>query len=219
MKRREAKVIEDKTPDLEAAYSLETPDDNRRLYRDWAQTYDSDFAERSGYRSARLTAQAYLEAGGTWPLLDAGCGTGLVAESLPAGAVIDGIDISPEMLEVARSKGRYRDLIEADLTRPIPLPDGSYCGLTSAGTFTHGHVGPEALDELIRLLRPGAVCAICGNDRFLGSADFRKAFASLVGSGVISPPINRKHAIYDPGAEPPEGHENDEGLLVVFHRT
>jgi len=108
MKRREAKVIEDKTPDLEAAYSLETPDDNRRLYRDWAQTYDSDFAERSGYRSARLTAQAYLEAGGTWPLLDAGCGTGLVAESLPAGAVIDGIDISPEMLEVFKTGVFYQ---------------------------------------------------------------------------------------------------------------
>ena len=30
-------------PDLDSAYALETPDDNRQLYRAWAESYDADF--------------------------------------------------------------------------------------------------------------------------------------------------------------------------------
>lgn len=37
-------------PDLDAAYALETPDDSRRLYADWAQTYDTSFAKDADYR-------------------------------------------------------------------------------------------------------------------------------------------------------------------------
>ena len=86
----------DKT-DLEAAYSLDSPEANQRLYRDWAATYAEDFAARSGYRFARLVAEAFLAAGGSGPLLDAGCGTGLIAEHLPEDLAVDGVDISPEM--------------------------------------------------------------------------------------------------------------------------
>ena len=60
------------SPDLAAAYSLVTPEDNRCLYRNWATTYDEEFAIRSGYRSAELIAQAFLDAGGKGPVLDAG---------------------------------------------------------------------------------------------------------------------------------------------------
>ena len=33
-----------KKPDLDAAYSLDTPEDSIDLYRNWAATYDTDFA-------------------------------------------------------------------------------------------------------------------------------------------------------------------------------
>ena len=33
--------------------------------------------------------------------------------------------------------------------------DGTYDGVVSSGTFLQGHVGPEALPELCRVLRPG----------------------------------------------------------------
>ena len=55
-------------PSLDGAYALETPEDNRRLYRDWAKDYDQDFAARSGYRFARLIARAYLTRGQSPPL-------------------------------------------------------------------------------------------------------------------------------------------------------
>ena len=205
-------------PDLEAAYGLDSPDANRRLYRDWAATYDEDFAERSGYRLAGLVANAFLDAGGSAPVLDAGCGTGLIAEHLPVSLAIDGVDISSEMLAQAKRKSRYGKLVEADLTGPLPFADAVYAGLTSAGTFTHGHVGPEALRELLRVLKPGAVCAISGNKAFFEAAGFKSAFAALTDEGMISAPEIREERIYEQAAAPPEGRENDRALIVVFRR-
>lgn len=205
-------------PDLEAAYSLNSPDANRSLYRDWAATYDEDFARRGGYRFPLLIAQAYIDAGGKWPALDVGCGTGLVAEYLPEDAVIDGVDIAPEMLAMARRKGRYRNLIEADLTQPLALPDAPYAGMISAGTFTHGHVGPGALDELMRVLKPGAICAITGNASFFAKAGFRETFDRLIAAGTICEPTLREERIYEANATPPEGHEDDMGYVIVFCR-
>jgi SAM-dependent methyltransferase len=205
-------------PDLEAAYSLSSPDDNRKLYRDWAATYDEDFARRGGYRFPCLIAEAFKQAGGTGPVIDIGCGTGLVADYLPTDLEIDGLDISPEMLTEAARKGRYRDLIEADLTRSLAIPDTAYGGLTSAGTFTHGHVGPDALWELMRILRSGSVCAISGNPAFFEKAKFGETFDKLVDQGIISHPEITEEPIYDKSASPPEGHENDIGYVIVFHR-
>ncbi|WP_428488232.1 tetratricopeptide repeat protein [Rhodopila sp.] len=51
------------------------------------------------------------------PVLDLGCGTGLVAlaaSDLPLGP-ITGVDLSPRMLDQARAKGLYADLREADI--------------------------------------------------------------------------------------------------------
>jgi len=56
------------------------------------------------------------------PVLDLGCGTGLVGlaiSDLPIGPLI-GVDVSPRMLEQARAKRVYTDLIEADLMESAP---------------------------------------------------------------------------------------------------
>ncbi|MEM8632424.1 MAG: class I SAM-dependent methyltransferase [Pseudomonadota bacterium] len=206
-------------PSLDAAYGLTSPEDNKRLYRTWAETYDTGFASESGYRFPALIAGAYLEAGGTWPAVDAGCGTGLIADFLPDEAVVDGLDISAEMLAQAGAKGRYRNLMEADLTGRLDLPGSTYAGLLSAGTFTHGHVGPEALDELLRILRPGAVCAISGNLAFYRVAGFADAFERLKNAGKITGFSAREERIYTPGANAPMGHGDDMGLVIVFRKA
>ena len=116
--------------DLNDAYAVETPDDNRELYRRWASSFEDGFAASHGYIYDHNVAAALSDRSPDWsrPVLDVGCGTGLVGLALSeVGAeTLDGIDLSPEMLAVAKTKtlgGRplYRELIEADLTQPIAL--------------------------------------------------------------------------------------------------
>ena len=38
------------TPSLEAAYAVETPDENRRLYAEWASSYEETFVAVKAYR-------------------------------------------------------------------------------------------------------------------------------------------------------------------------
>ena len=179
---------------LEEAYSVETPDDNRALYRAWADTYDG-FLDQSQYIYAREVAEFFCErspAGGE-PVLDVGCGTGVVGAELRrlAVAVIDGLDISPEMMAKARQRTGpdgspvYRQLIEADLTGPLDIASDSYAGIVSSGTFTHGHVGPEGLAELLRIARPGSACAIGINAAHFDKRGFREHLDRYSVDGAI----------------------------------
>ncbi|KAL4912695.1 S-adenosyl-L-methionine-dependent methyltransferase [Aspergillus aurantiobrunneus] len=133
------------------------------LYDEWAASYNTDLADTSqNYVAPILTAQAAIQINhnATATVLDAGCGTGLVGEALAKGGamVIDGADLSPAMLKIAKGTGVYRDLMLADLTQPISKPDEAYDIVTCCGTFTRGHVGPDpALREFIRLVKQGGI--------------------------------------------------------------
>lgn len=214
---------QDDEPDLDLAYSLETPDDSRLLYARWASTYDETFIERNGYIYPENVVGAFLDAGGSagGAILDVGCGTGVVGVALGdvGEAIVDGIDISPEMLDVAREKRTvhggpaYRNLIEADLTKTIPIGDDLYAGIISVGTFTHGHLGPDALDELVRVASPTAVCAIGINAQHYAELGFDRWFASRSTEGRVTSPHLINVSIY----ESMEGeHSGDRAEVAVF---
>jgi predicted TPR repeat methyltransferase len=202
--------------DLDGAYSLRTPDDSVRHYRDWADRYDRDFAAGMDYRSPAAIAAAFAALGGRGPVLDVGAGTGLVAEALAREGIgpVDGIDISAEMLAIAAAKGVYRRTILADLTRALPIESSVYSGLISAGTFTHGHVGPEAFEELLRIARPGAVFAVTVHAAVYDRDGFATAFARL--SDRIAGFRTEPFRIYGPGAD--GAHAQDSGWIVSFAR-
>lgn len=204
-----------KEHDLDGAYDLKTPEDSVAYYRDWAEDYDEGFAASYGYVVPGLVARIFLEAGGEGPVLDIGAGTGLVAEGL-RGLEVDGIDISAEMLDVAARKGIYRRCIRADLTQPLEIADASYQGFISAGTFTHGHVGPVCLPELMRIARPGALFALSINAAVFDGAGFGSAFAGLVADGTIEPVRFRWVRHYE-GAD--HEHAEDVGLIALFRRA
>ena len=185
----------DETFDLDRAYAVVTPEDNRRLYADWAATYDEGFLAAHGYVYHQSVVGAFL--GRTRPIgavLDVGCGTGVVGEELARWGVaeVDGIDLSPEMLDVARTKRTesgtavYQQLIAADLTADVEISDGSYAGVVSAGAFTHGHLGPEPLAQLVRIAAPGAVLAIGINADHFESAGFAAWFENATSAGSIT---------------------------------
>ncbi len=91
-------------------------------------------------------------------VLDAGCGPGLYAEELLArGAVVVGIDESPEMVRLARERlGAGVDLHVHDLATPFDgLADESFDAALSALVIHHVLDRTAALAELNRVLRPG----------------------------------------------------------------
>lgn len=202
--------------DLDNAYEINGPEEARALYGDWAETYDESFGSGWGYIAPREVAAAYRKAmDRDDPLLDIGAGTGLVAEHL-RDLTVDALDITDEMLAVAARKGIYRNLINADLTQPLDLPDGIYGGVISCGTFTRGHVGPECLPELLRITRAGALF-MCGTIApVLDGLSFGSALARLVAAGRITPVQFHDIPIYE-GADHP--HAADRGLVMEFRKV
>lgn len=202
-------------PDLDSAYALGGKEETREFYREWAETYDRSFAEDRGYRSPAEVARLFRAAAqGNEPVLDVGAGTGLIGEELQ-DVEIDALDLSPEMLAVAGRKGVYRSLITADLTGPLDIPDATYGGVVSSGTFTHGHVGPVCLPELMRITRPGALFVCTVIPAVYDSAGFGSALAQLVADGRITPVRFHDFAIYD---RADDAHGDEHGLIMEFHR-
>lgn len=166
----------------------------RNLYDQWASTYHADLVGgEQHYVAPALTAQAVLKTLGTdhidpsLEILDAGCGTGWVGEMLAqVGAkIIDGWDISPGMLKVARDTGVYRDLNVVDLTKPLDKAEPKYDAITCIGTFLIGHVGPEALPEFLRVMKTGAVCVATVRDNVWIENGFKDMVEKLVHDGKI----------------------------------
>jgi len=205
-------------PDLLSAYGLKTPDDSKRLYAKWAGDYDDSFATSKDYQLHIHAARAFVNAGGQGPVLDLGAGTGLCGAVLAGLGVgpIDATDISAEMLGVAMAKDIYRDAIEADLNTGIPVPRESYAGIVSSGTFTTGHVGPDAIDALLRVARPGAQFALSVNSRHYRSAGFAETFETLMTSGTISKLTLPEVRIYGDLAAGP--HKDDTALIALFEK-
>ncbi|MEU6700123.1 class I SAM-dependent methyltransferase [Pseudonocardia sp. NPDC046786] len=176
-------------PHLERAYTLSGPDDARALYDDWAATYDVDLTgDAQGYVAPSVTADAVVAAAGTGgEVLDAGCGTGLVGVELNRRGVgtIDGLDLSPGMLEQARATGVYRDLREADLTAALELPDDRYDVVVCVGTLTHAHVGPSALSEFARVIRPGGFLVATVLDDVWESGGYRAEVDRLCAGDLV----------------------------------
>ena len=46
-------IMSEKKIGYDDAYSLKTPEDSKKLYKKWAQTYDEDFALSSNYLSPK----------------------------------------------------------------------------------------------------------------------------------------------------------------------
>ena len=202
---------------LAGAYALETPDQHVAYYRDFAQHYDRTFADGLGYVYPLAIAAALQ--GMTLPdgrILDIGCGTGLVADAILANrpdAVIDGVDISHEMIAKAAAKGIYADLMAADLTADFShLPNG-YAAIVSAGTFTHGHLGPGPLRALIDHCAAGAMAALGVNSLHFAAHDFQPVLDGLVNDGRISEPQLTEVPIYD-GRN--ADHAGDMAFVLTF---
>ncbi|MEP1767488.1 MAG: class I SAM-dependent methyltransferase [Sulfitobacter sp.] len=106
---------------LNQVYETTDPDDLRTLYDNWSASYETDVTE-SGYATPKRCAEALAQFAPdkSQPVLDFGCGTGLVGLALEhAGfSIIDGVDTSPNMLVQAGTKNLYRSLTKIHPDEP-----------------------------------------------------------------------------------------------------
>jgi SAM-dependent methyltransferase len=128
---------------------------------------------------------------------------------------IDALDISVEMLAVAASKGCYNAMIEGDLMGCLPIAADTYDFIISAGTFTHGHVDAAALDELLRITKPGALFCLSINSAYFVLAGFEGAFEGL--AGRIQNLELRPVQFYLEEVSGP--HAKDHGVIALFRKS
>lgn len=214
------------SPGLDDAYSVKTPDDNRQLYAKWADTYETIFVATQKYRYPQAISEVFhnvITSANISSVVDIGTGTGLTGmylSSLRPNLIIDGVDISPEMLTKAREKKRldgssvYQLLLEKDMSKPAVTPNSPYDALICSGTFTHGHLGPEAIDNLIKLVRPDGWSVIGVNNEHFEAREFDKKLNQLIETNQIADLQILKIQVYEPGSD----YYGDQARVLVFRR-
>ncbi|WP_299199561.1 methyltransferase domain-containing protein [uncultured Tateyamaria sp.] len=153
---------------LDKAYQARDATSTRALYDDWAASYEAEVAQ-NGYATPGRCAEALRKyvVDLSAPILDFGCGTGLsgLALKLAGFEAIDGVDLSAEMLEGARTKAVYRhlDQIEADGA----LPRDCYTTMAAIGVIGAGAAPIDVLHTLMRALPKGGKLVFSFNDHAL----------------------------------------------------
>jgi SAM-dependent methyltransferase len=132
----------------------------REFFGSRAATWDAKFGHDMPVYAAAI-AEAGICRGGV--AVDAGCGTGRALPALrdavgPDGTVI-GLELTPEMLAEARSKGwaKSADLLVLADARALPFGSASVDAVFAAGLVGHLPDPPAGLAELARVTRPGGI--------------------------------------------------------------
>jgi SAM-dependent methyltransferase len=90
------------------------------------------------------------------PILDLGCGSGLIAQYLFGGTLEYGIDMDERALKQAQESGAYQQTLLCD-ARQIPLESASLQSVFSNCVLEHIPDLKIALGEVARLLQPGGI--------------------------------------------------------------
>ena len=171
---------------MAAVYAARSPEELAAGYAAWAETYDAETAA-SGYRVPHLVAALFTRhvPREAWPVLDAGCGTGIAGDLLHAlgHRGLLGLDLSAPMLERASGLGAYEELVRGRLGEPLPFADASFAAVLASGVFTAGHAPAESLDELVRVTRPGGRLVFSVRDVVHDGQGFRERQDALEAEG------------------------------------
>ncbi len=187
---------------LGTAYDLETGEQTLDHYQRWAETYDQEVGVDNGYaQPARCAASLAGVADPCSHVLDVGCGTGLSGLALRDSGFtrLDGCDFSPPMLERAAETGVYRQLFEADLNAGLDIDGDAYDHAVAVGVFSFGHIRPDALREVLRVVRAGGAVVVGVNDHFWEVGELPAELDAIEADGLASV-ASREHGEHLPGA-------------------
>ena len=149
-------------------YKLKTTDEVMKYYDEWGEKnkYNKDMVEwnYTGPKETVEVLKKYLLKKDSI-IFDAGCGTGLVGLELKKFGYnfFHGADLSQKLLDTV-PKNLYQNLIQVDLNKSLTIKDNFFDAVMCVGTFTFGHVKPQALDEFIRITKKGGLICFTINE-------------------------------------------------------
>lgn len=175
--------IIDDTPDIWGAHYSTDSSTVQRDYDTFAETgnYDQTF-DAWGYvgpQTAAAILRNYVPPDSR--VLDAACGSGLTGSAMRAlgFARIDGIDISPRLLEIAEQTGAYDRLNRVDMQQfPFPIAEGTYDAVMFIGALTYFE-STQVLRELCRVVRPGGHVVFSQRDDIMREQHYQEQLDAL----------------------------------------
>lgn len=131
-------------------------DKRRQAWAKRASKYDKSI----GFFERRIFGTGHREwacSKAVGEVLEVAVGTGLNLPHYPEGTKLTGIDLSPEMLEIARTRahdlGRQVELREGD-AHALPFPDASFDAVVCTYSLCNIPNPALAVSEMKRVLRP-----------------------------------------------------------------
>lgn len=132
-------------------------------YDNWVSFYDQEHYDNGWtvlLNHIAYTLISYLKEDAL--ILDIGCGTGLLGRELNSYGFknLQGLDISQNSLDRLKEQDIYKALHLEALGSTLSFADNTFDALVSTGVFTRNQVPLESFEELIRVLKPGGICAV-----------------------------------------------------------
>jgi predicted TPR repeat methyltransferase len=113
----------------------------RHLFDQFSSDYDQRMRRHLRYAAPEILlnlAMMVMPGRERLAILDLGCGTGLAGEVFrPLAARLDGIDLSPAMIDQAKARGIYDDLAVADLESALAAAGPRYDLILAADTLVY----------------------------------------------------------------------------------
>jgi predicted TPR repeat methyltransferase len=158
----EAQAIQPDIPGAAANRQRAYREMHRVLFDEHAPHFEESLLNVLNYRG-HIDVRALAEA--VWPgpktglrILDLGCGTGLAGEQFKdwaASGRLDGVDFSAKMLDLARRRGIYDNLMHGDLEDMLARPGETYDLIVSSDTLVYIGDLATVIARINQRLQPG----------------------------------------------------------------
>jgi ubiquinone/menaquinone biosynthesis C-methylase UbiE len=126
----------------------------------------TEFMAARSFQTHGAFIRPYLRPG--MKILDCGCGPGAIsaglAEAVGLSGQVIGIDFAESQIAVAQNRSTTNLTFEVGSVYELPFADNSFDLVLSHALFEHLANPVRAIQELLRVLRPGGIAGLCSPD-------------------------------------------------------